>query len=299
MLLAIDAGNTNVVFALHDGRTWRGRWRISTDDRRTSDEYAAWLLGLMERAGLPPSLVRQAIIGTVVPAALYELRRFCRRWLNVEPLVANTALDWGAEVLVDNPDELGADRRLNGLAAHELYGGPLVIVDFGTATTFDVIDDAGRYLGGAIAPGVNLSMDALHQAAARLPRVGVGRPAEAIGRNTMAAMRSGLYWGYLGMVEGLVRRLEEELSRALAGRQEARACRVVATGGLAPLFAEGTTLFDEIAPDLTLDGLRLLAERNKNRFFRPATEESSGQLGPDFIHTPHIDGKNWNEHDGN
>lgn len=263
MLLVIDAGNTNVVFAIHDGTSWCGRWRISTDDRRTSDEYAAWLLGLMERVGLDPSIISQAIIGTVVPAVLYDLRRFCRCWLEVEPLVATHELNWDMDVLVDQPEELGADRRLNGLAAHRLYRGPLVIVDFGTATTFDVIDQQGRYCGGAIAPGVNLSMDALHQAAARLPRVSVGRPAEAIGRSTSVAMRSGLFWGYVGLVEGIVRQIASEMDTAP---------KVVATGGLAPLFSEGTTLFDEVAPDLTLDGLRFLAEQNKQHFTTTSPE---------------------------
>ncbi|MBA5727176.1 type III pantothenate kinase [Bombella mellum] len=269
MLLVIDAGNTNVVFAVHDGRSWVGRWRISTDDRRTADEYAVWLLGLMERAGLGPDCVTQAIIGTVVPAALYDLRRFCRCWLHVEPLVANHELDWQMDVLVDTPAELGADRLLNGLAARQLYGGgPLVVVDFGTATTFDVVDAQGRYCGGAIAPGVNLSMDALHQAAARLPRVSVGRPVEAIGRSTSVAMRSGLFWGYVGLVEGIVRRI--------AGEMDAEP-RVVATGGLAPLFSEGTTLFDEVAPDLTLEGLRMLAAQNRDRFIT----DFSGQQAHD------------------
>ncbi len=257
MLLVIDAGNTNVVFAIHDGSAWVGRWRISTDDRRTADEYAVWLLNLMERAGLSPSCVKRAIIGTVVPAALYELRRLCRFWLHAEPLVANHELDWKMDVLVDTPSELGADRLLNGLASHRLYGGPLIVVDFGTATTFDVVDREGRYCGGAIAPGVNLSMDALHKAAARLPRVSVGRPVEAIGRNTSVAMRSGLFWGYVGLVEGIVRRIAGEMDEP---------AKVVATGGLAPLFSEGTTLFDEVAPDLTLEGLRLLAGQNSARF---------------------------------
>ncbi|MEJ5153882.1 type III pantothenate kinase [Gluconobacter wancherniae] len=253
MLLVIDAGNTNVVFAVHDGRSWVGQWRISTDDRRTSDEYASWLLGMLERNGLAGSDIKRAIIGTVVPAALYDLRRFCRQWLHVEPLVANASLDWGFEALVDSPDELGADRRLNGLAAQLLYGGPLVVVDFGTATNFDVVDEAGRYLGGAIAPGVNLSIEALHRAAARLPRMSIGRPSAAIGRNTSVAMRSGLFWGYVGLVEGIVRHISAEMDSKP---------KVIATGGLAPLFSEGTALFDVVAPDLTLDGLRFLAERN-------------------------------------
>ena len=172
-----------------------------------------------------------AVIGTVVPAALYHLRRLCRDWFAVEPLVARATLDWGFDIRVDNPEEVGADRLLNSLAAHRRFGGPLVVVDFGTATTFDVVDKDGGYLGGVIAPGINLSIEALHQAAARLPRIGIGRPQAVIGRGTVAAMQSGVYWGYVGLVEGLITRIKAEYGGPM---------RVVATGGLAPLFAEGT-----------------------------------------------------------
>ncbi|MFT8807076.1 type III pantothenate kinase [Gluconobacter sp.] len=267
MLLVIDAGNTNIVFAVHDGESWLGQWRISTNEARTADEYAAWLLTLFDRLGLDTEGVTRAIIGTVVPVALYELRRFCREWLDVVPLVANARLDWGIDVLVDNPDELGADRRLNGLAGRELYGTPLIVVDFGTATTFDVVNSAGQFCGGAIAPGVNLSIDALHRAAARLPRMSIGRPITAIGRNTSVAMRSGLFWGYVGLVEGLIRRISDEMDAKPT---------VIATGGLAPLFSEGTPLFDVLAPDLTLDGLRLLADRNTGPPLSYSPERSQG-----------------------
>lgn len=252
MLLVIDAGNTNVVFAVYD-KSWRGVWRIATEAQRTSDEYAVWLLALFQHAGLKPAEISRAVIGTVVPVALYHLRRLCRDWFAVEPLIAQAHLDWGFEIRIDNPQEVGADRLLNSLAAHRQFGGPLVIVDFGTATTFDVVDKDGNYLGGVIAPGINLSIHALHQAAARLPRIGIGRPQAVIGRGTVAAMQSGVYWGYVGLVEGLVARIEGEYGSKL---------RVVATGGLAPLFSEGTTVIEQIEPDLTLDGLRLLAERN-------------------------------------
>ena len=253
MLLVIDAGNTNVVFAVHDARRWRGIWRIATDPQRTSDEYAVWLLALLGHCGLKRAEVQGAVIGTVVPAALYHLRRLCRDWFDVEPLVARAPLDWGFEIHVDQPEEVGADRLLNALAAHQLYGGPLVVIDFGTATTFDVVDEHGGYRGGVIAPGINLSIEALHQAAARLPRIGIGRPQAVIGRATVPAMQSGIYWGYVGMVEGLVARIESEYGEKL---------RVVGTGGLAPLFAEGTNVLETIAPDLTLEGLRMLAQRN-------------------------------------
>jgi type III pantothenate kinase len=253
MLLVIDAGNTNIVFAVHDGTEWRGTWRLATSSERTSDEYGVWLQALLTRAGIKIQDIGGAVIGTVVPAALYHLRRLCRDWFDVEPIVARAALDWGFEIKIDNPDEVGADRLLNALAAHEQYKGPLVVVDFGTATTFDVVDADGAYLGGVICPGINLSIEALHQHAARLPRIGIGRPQSVIGRSTIPAMRSGTYWGYIGLIEGLLTRIEAEFGAKL---------KAIATGGLAPLFAEGTAKFTAINSDLTLDGLRLLSARN-------------------------------------
>ncbi len=253
MLLVIDAGNTNVVFAVHDGSHWRGTWRIATEPQRTSDEYAVWLLTLLQLSGLKAAEIDRAVIGTVVPAALYHLRRLCRDWFSTEPLIARSNLDWGFTIKIDNPSEVGADRLLNTLAAHQAHRGPLVVLDFGTATTFDVVDHDGAYLGGVIAPGINLSIEALHKAAARLPRIGIGRPQAVIGRSTVPAMQSGIYWGYVGLVEGLITRIRAEYDQPM---------RVVATGGLAPLLAEGTTIIDVIDPDLTLDGLRLLADRN-------------------------------------
>jgi type III pantothenate kinase len=253
MLLVVDAGNTNIVFAVHDGSDWRGRWRIATEAQRTSDEYAVWLLALLGHSGLKREQVARAVIGTVVPAALYHLRRLCRDWFDVEPLIARSSLDWGFEIRMDNPDEVGADRLLNALAAHRHYKGPLVVIDFGTATTFDVVAKDGAYVGGVIAPGINLSIEALHRAAARLPRIGIGRPHSVIGRSTVPAMQSGIYWGYVGMIEGMVARIQAEFGAKL---------KVIATGGLAPLLAEGTTVIERIDPDITLEGLRMLAERN-------------------------------------
>ena len=253
MLLVIDAGNTNIVFAVHDGKRWAGIWRIATDAQRTSDEYAVWMLTLLSHAKLSMDYVNAAVIGTVVPAALYHLRRLCRDWFQVEPLIARSNLDWGFDIRVDNPGEVGADRLLNALAAYKLCPQALVIIDFGTATTFDVVGYDGAYLGGAIAPGINLSIEALHQAAARLPRIGIGRPQAVIGTATVPAMQSGIYWGYVGLIEGLVARIKREMDQPM---------KVLATGGLAPLLSEGTEIFDRIEPDFTLDGLRLLAERN-------------------------------------
>jgi type III pantothenate kinase len=185
---------------------------------------------LLAHSGLKKEDVNAAVIGTVVPAALYHLRRLCREWFEVEPLIARASLDWGFEIRIDNPDEVGADRLLNALSGHRRFGGPMIVVDFGTATTFDVVDHTGAYLGGVICPGINLSIEALHQAAARLPRM-----------------------GYIGLIEGLLGRIKAEFGGPM---------KVVATGGLAPLFAEGTMMIEHIEPDLTLDGLRLLAERN-------------------------------------
>jgi type III pantothenate kinase len=253
MLLAVDAGNTNVVFAVHDGAGWRGIWRIATEPQRTSDEYAVWLLTLLNLAKLDPTQIHRTVIGTVVPAALYHLRRLCRDYFASEPLLTRASLDWGFEIRIDNPTEVGADRLLNALAGHRKYKGPLIVIDFGTATTFDVVGPDGAYLGGVICPGINLSIEALHQAAARLPRIGIGRPQSVIGRSTIPAMQSGIYWGYVGLIEGLCARIQAEYEGPL---------KVIATGGLAPLLAEGATVISAIDSNLTLDGLRLLAERN-------------------------------------
>ncbi|GEN62860.1 type III pantothenate kinase [Acetobacter oeni] len=255
MLLVVDAGNTNVVFAVHDGEKWRGSWRISMQTQRTCDEYAVWLRTLLEIEGLSAVNVTHAVIGTVVPAALYHLRQLSRRYFDVEPLIASPRLDWGFRIALDNPGEVGVDRLLNGLAAHRMYGGPLIVIDFGTATTFDVVGEDGSYQGGVIAPGINLSVEALHSAAARLPRIGVGRPEGGlvIGKNTNAAMRSGVFWGYIGLVEGIVERIRREFGAPM---------KVLATGGLAPLFSEGTGVFEHIDSQLTINGLRFLAARN-------------------------------------
>lgn len=258
MLLAIDAGNTNVVFAVHDGKDWHGRWRIATRPDRTSDEYGVWLLTLLQHVGLKVEDIDRSVIGTVVPAALYNLRRLCRDWFHCEPLIARSTVDWGFRIKVDNPAEVGADRLLNALSSHRKYGGPLVVIDFGTATTFDVVDHDGAYLGGVIAPGINLSIEALHRAAARLPRIGIGRPQAVIGRSTVPAMQAGIYWGYVGLIEGIVSRVKAEYGKPM---------KVVATGGLASLFAEGTMIIEKTDPDITLEGLRLLAERNPAPIF--------------------------------
>ena len=255
MLLAIDSGNTNIVFAAFDGETCRRQWRSSSDPQRTADEYAVWLNQLMALEGLKPTDIDGAIIANVVPAAQHALVTLCRRYFGCEPLVVGEAgLDIGVGVLVDQPDEVGADRLVNALAASERYQGPVIVIDFGTATTFDIVDGKGNYCGGVIAPGINLSLDALHQAAAKLPRIAVKKPDRVIGKGTVGAMRSGVYWGYVGLIEGLVARIKAEFGARMT---------VVATGGLAPVFAEATNVIEHHDPELTLRGLMLAFRRAK------------------------------------
>jgi len=261
MLLAIDTGNTNIVFSVFDdaGEN-RGEWRSSTDTNRTADEFGIWLIQLMDMEGLTRKDIHAAIISSVVPAMLFSLRNLCRKYFGCEAVVVGApGVDLGIKRLVDQPEEVGADRVVNAVAAHQRYGGPAIIIDFGTATTFDVIDGDGNYLGGAIAPGINLSLEALHQAAAKLPRVAIGRPGKAIGKGTVEAMRSGIFWGYVGMMEGMVLRIRAEY-RDEEGDE--RPMRVISTGGLAPLFQEGADIIDIADQDLTLHGLLIIHQLN-------------------------------------
>ncbi len=255
MLLAIDAGNTNVVFALIDRGAILARWRIATDARRTADQYAVWLHQLLEMEGHKRSVVDAVIIATVVPRALHNMQLIARKYFGVEALVAGRApVEWGIELDVVEPATVGADRVVNAIAAHDAHPGDLIVVDFGTATTFDVVDYTGAYKGGIIAPGVNLSLDALVAAAAKLPRIAIEAPAanSVIGRTTEDQMLSGVYWGYVSLIEGLVARLRAEIGRP---------AKVVATGGLAALFMERTAVFDVVEPDLTIRGLALMYAR--------------------------------------
>jgi type III pantothenate kinase len=254
MLLAIDCGNTNVVFAVFDGDTVRGEWRAATKTDRTADEYGIWLTQLMERDNLPPEVVKAAIIASVVPNKNFDLRQLCEKYFSCKARFIDD-LNVGAEVRIDNPREVGADRVVNAVAAHAAYGGALIVIDFGTATTFDVVDKSGAYCGGCIAPGINLSMEALHMATAQLPRLPVRHPGNApvIGTTTVAAMTSGVFWGYVGLIEGLVTRIKAERNEDMT---------VVATGGLAPLFAKATTVINNIDADLTMRGLLQIHKRN-------------------------------------
>jgi type III pantothenate kinase len=256
MLLAIDSGNTNIVFALFDSETLRGEWRSSTDTNRTADEFGVWLTQLMAMEAIERNQVTDCIIASVVPAVMFTLKQLCRRYFGREALVVgDEGVKLGLNVLLDRPEEVGADRLVNAVAAHQFYQGPLIVIDFGTATTFDVVDRNGDYCGGAIAPGINLSLEALHAAAAKLPRVAIGRPKSVIGKATVPAMRSGIYWGYVGLIEGLVKRITVEFGEEMI---------VVATGGLAPLFAEATDVIDHLQSDLTLRGLLEIYRRNRS-----------------------------------
>jgi type III pantothenate kinase len=247
MLLAIDAGNTNTVFAVHDGTDMRGRWRSVTKDVRTADEYGVWLIQLLDLQGLKTKDITGAVIATVVPQALFNLRLLCRRYFGVDALVVGDPdVKLGINVRTDRPHAVGADRLVNAVAAHHSYGGPLIVIDFGTATTFDIVGADGAYEGGVIAPGVNLSLEALHQASANLPRIAVERPTKVIGTDTIPAMQSGIYWGYIGLIEGMVARISAEFGAPM---------KVIATGGLAELFRHATTIFDAVDADITIHGL--------------------------------------------
>ncbi|MFP5329504.1 MAG: type III pantothenate kinase [Alphaproteobacteria bacterium] len=254
MLLAIDAGNTNIVFALVEGGAIRARWRIATDPRRTADQYSVWLYQLLELEGLSKDDVEAVIIGTVVPRATHNLQVLASKYFGVEALVAGHGeASWPIVLDVDEPHNVGADRALNAIAAHARYPGDLVVIDFGTATTFDVVGADGAYRGGIIAPGINLSIDALVNAAAKLPRIAIEAPEDdsVVGRTTESQMLIGVYWGYVAMMEGLIERLKKEIGRPVT---------VIGTGGLAALFQQRTGLFDAVEPDLTIQGLSLLYE---------------------------------------
>ena len=254
--LTIDSGNTNIVFAVFDDAdTIRGEWRSSSHAERTADEFGVWLGQLMGNADLATDDISAAIIASVVPATLFTMKSLCRNYFDCEPLViGEKGVDLGLEVLIDRPEDVGADRLVNAVAAHQIYDGALVLIDFGTATTFDAIDAEGAYCGGVIAPGINLSLEALHRAAAMLPRIAVEKPARVIGDTTISAMQSGIYWGYVGLIEGLVARIRDEFGAPM---------KVVATGGLAPLFAEATTVIEHLDTELTLRGLQVIHRRNK------------------------------------
>jgi type III pantothenate kinase len=255
MLLAINANNTNTKFSVHDGERAVGEWRQRTSAGRTGDEHAVWLYQLMAMEKIDPTAIKSAIIATAVPQALFNLRRLCTRYFECEPLVVGEEdVALGIEVRATPP--VGADRIANTVGAGVLFPGqPMVIVDFGTATTFDVVNAAGDYCGGVIAPGINLSLEALHNATALLPRVVVARPERVIGTDTVACMHSGVFWGYVGLIEGIVGRIRDEFGAPMG---------VVSTGGLAPVFEGATAVVEHLVPDITMRGLVEIHRRNSD-----------------------------------
>ena len=256
MLLAIDCGNTNTVFSIWDGEKFLATWRIASDHARTADEYYVWLTTLMTLHKLDIE-IEQCIISSTVPRVVFNLRVLCNRYYDCRPLVVGKPdCRLPVDPRVDQGTTVGPDRLVNTVAGFDRHGGNLIVVDFGTATTFDVVDTDGAYVGGVIAPGVNLSLQALSMAAAALPHVDVTMPAHAIGTNTVASMQSGVYWGYIGLVEGITRQIRSERAAPM---------KVIATGGLASLFQQGTRIFDAIEDDLTMHGLVLINELNKER----------------------------------
>ena len=254
MLLAVDIGNTNIILGVFDGAELKATWRVATGVHRMPDEYASLILDLFDRRGLAASQITDAVLCSVVPPLIGVFEELCQRYLKVSPLVVEVGVKTGVQICMDNPREVGADRIVNAVAAHQLYGGPVIVIDFGTATTFDVVSEEGDYLGGAIAPGIAIATEALFTRTAVLPRVELTHPKRAIGRNTVAAMQSGIVWGYVGLIEGIVARVQQELTSK---------AKVVATGGYAELLAQETSIIEAVNPDLTLIGLRLIHEMNK------------------------------------
>ena len=254
MLLCIDCGNTNTVFSIWDGDAFIGTWRTSTEWQRTADQYYVWLTSLMRFQKIDVAIT-DVIISSTVPRVVFNLRVFCDRYFDTRPyVVGKPDCLLPAPPRVDEGTQVGPDRLVNAAGAYDRHGGDLIVVDFGTATTFDVVDSDGAYVGGAIAPGVNLSLEALHQAAAALPHVDVTKPQRVVGTNTVACMQAGVFWGYVGLVREICDRIKGERAVPM---------RVIGTGGLAPLFSAGDVLFDEIEDDLTVHGLTVIYTYNK------------------------------------
>ncbi|NOX83783.1 MAG: type III pantothenate kinase [Alphaproteobacteria bacterium] len=263
MLLAIDVGNTNSVIALYKGADAVAVWRTSTSSTRTADEYAVWLSQLMAMANYKLSDINDCVISNVVPQSMFHFRNLSRRYFGTEPFVVGAGNIPGVEVRIPKPSEAGADRLVNAVGAFTAHGGPLIVVDSGTATNFDIIGPDGGFEGGVIAPGINLSMQALHEAAAQLPRVAIERPEKIIGSDTVGAMQSGVFWGYVSLIDGLIARIKSEYPAPI---------KVVATGGIAALFEGATSAVDIFDPDLTIRGLYEIYRRLK----AAGTSASSG-----------------------
>ncbi len=258
MLLCIDIGNTNIMIGVYENEELGPRWRLSTDHDRMPDEFAMQLINLLTHAGVPVKDITDIAIASGVPVLTSRWTRLCHRYFEIDPMIVSGRMETGLTILYDNPDSVGADRVVDAVAAYNLHGGPLCIVDFGTATTFEAITAAGEYLGGAIAPGIGVSAEALSSRAARLPAFDIERPPSVIGRNTIHSLQSGILFGYVSLVEGMISRFMDELGANTT---------VVATGGLAPLIAAETDMIDIISPWLTLDGLRMVYELNNKEDF--------------------------------
>ncbi len=255
MLLAIDVGNTNITLGLYDGDTLGPRWRIATNHQNMPDQYGLQIIGMLKHAGIEIADLSGICMASVVPPLTGILVEACRKYLDKDPLVIDAGTKTGVSILYENPRDVGADRIVDAAAVQRLYGGPACVVDFGTGTTFDAITEKGEYLGGAIAPGIGIAAEALFARGAKLMRVDLQRPPSAVGRNTTHALQSGLLFGYVGLVEGLVARFREELGPKM---------KVIATGGLAEVVAKETDVLEIIAPWLTLDGLHIIWEINKD-----------------------------------
>jgi type III pantothenate kinase len=255
MLLAIEQGNTNTLFAVHDGADWIAQWRTATESTRTADEYAVWLSQLLTMRGLEMKALSGCIISSVVPQSIFNLRNLSRRYLSVEPLVIGDNVELGIPVRILKPSEAGADRLVNAIGAHLEYSGDLIVIDSGTATTFDIVASDGAFEGGIIAPGVNLSLQALHEAAAMLPRIAIQKPDRVIGKDTVSNMQSGVFWGYIALIEGLVARIKAEWGKPMT---------VIGTGGVVSLFEGATESIDRFDPDLTIRGLLEIWRRNSH-----------------------------------
>jgi type III pantothenate kinase len=254
MLLTIDIGNTNITLGIFDGDKLRATWRLATGIHRLADEYGSLLLSLLQRQGLPTSKIIGAGLCSAVPPLVPIFQEVCQKYLGISPLVVEAGIKTGVRISIENARELGPDRVVNAAAAHYLYGKPAIIIDLGTATTFDAISKEGDYLGGAIAPGIAIASEALFTRTAMLPRIELTRPKQAIGKNTISAMQSGIIFGYVGLIEGMVQRIEQELGNK---------ARVIATGGYAQLLAQETPVIEIVNPDLTLIGLRFIYEMNE------------------------------------
>lgn len=257
MLLAIDTGNTNTLFAIHDGKDWVVEWRIATNSTRTADEYAVWFNQLLGMRGLEFANITDVIIASVVPHSLFNMRNLARRHIGVEPMIiGEDGIDLGVAAKIANPKEVGADRLVNVVGALTRYKPPMIIVDSGTATTFDVVNEQGDFIGGIITPGINLSVKALHEAAAQLPRIAIMKPEKTVGTDTVSAMQSGIFWGYIGLIDGLINRVKSEHGVDYT---------VIGTGGIASLFEGASDTIGHYDSRLTIDGLYEIWQRNKDK----------------------------------